>query len=214
MNTNIISSDRLSPAEILDDILISVVIDASGSMGHVREETRIAANDYIHELQSGTPVTFSLGFFNEKITWQIAEKPVDIVKDLKSRDYITCGGTHLYDAIGESIARVEVMDIPPVHPIIVIFTDGQDAGSHKYTSKMLTPMIQERQARGWRFIAFIVGKKARISAERVGFLPEDIAEYTGDATSTTKAFQRLAKSTKKLVEAVEMKALPSARFLV
>lgn len=214
MNTNIISSNRLSPAEVLDDVLISVVLDASGSMSNVREETRIAANEYIHELQSGTPVTFSLGVFNEKITWHVTEKAVDIVEDLKSRDYVTYGGTRLYDALGESIARVEAMDVPPVHPVIVIFTDGQDAGSREYTSKMLTPMIRERQARGWRFIAFIVGKKARISAEKVGFLPGDIAEYAGDAVSTKKAFQRLAESTKKLVEAVEMKALPSAKFLV
>jgi uncharacterized protein YegL len=213
MNTQITAAGRLSPQQVLEDVLISVSVDGSGSMRKVREETLKAANDYITELQSGTPITFSLAVFNSTVQWRVTEQPVDNVRPLRQTDYVPAGGTALYDAIGEQIERIEMMDVPPVHPVIVVFTDGDDLSSKKYTAKILKPMIDERRARGWRFVAFIVGQKARISTQAAGFLSEDLAEYSGDATSTKAAFKRLATSTKRLVDAIEMKALPPSKFL-
>lgn len=213
MNTQITAAGNLSPQQVLEDVIISIIVDASGSMKIVRDETRKAVNEYIGELQSGTPVTFSFGTFNNDIIWKVAEQPVDSVKPLAIRDYDPDGRTRLYDAIGESIQRIEMMDIPPVHPIVVVFTDGEDLGSRNYDAETLKPMIDERRARGWRFIAFVIGKTAKISTTTAGFLPEDTAEYSADGKSTQTAFKKLAASTKRLVNAVEKRALPPARFL-
>lgn len=213
MNTQITAAGNLSPQQVLEDVIVSLVLDASGSMNDVREETRKAVNDYIGELQSGTPVTFSFGTFNNKITWKIAEQPVDAVKPLGIRDYMPDGRTRLYDAIGEAISRIEAMDVPPVHPIVVVFTDGEDLGSQNHSAESLKPMIEERRARGWRFIAFVIGSNARVGTTAAGFLPEDMAEYSANGKSTLAAFKKLAASTKRLVDAVEKRALPPARFL-
>jgi uncharacterized protein YegL len=213
MNATITAANRLTPQEVLDDVAVTVLLDGSSSMDVIESATRAAANDYIAELQSGTAVTFSLACFADTVRWAIAGSPIDSVKPLTHADYSAYGNTALYDALGEAIERVEAMNVPPVHPVIAIFTDGDDTFSHRYTAALLKPMIEERRERGWRFIAFVAGDSAAKATGEVGILPADTAPYAGDAKSTKAVFKRLAASTKRLVEAVETKALPPATFL-
>jgi hypothetical protein len=193
MNTNIVSADRLSPTQLLEDVVIVMLLDGSSSMDEVELATRDAANDFIAELQAGTPVTFSTAKFATDVEWLITETPVD--------------------AIGEAIEHIEAMTIPPVYPVIAVFTDGDDTMSHRYDATTLAPMIADRRARGWRFIAFVSGADARTATQRAGFLAVDTAEYASNGAATKAAFRKLAASAKRLISAVEQKALPPANFL-
>jgi uncharacterized protein YegL len=213
MTHSITAAGRLTPAEVLDDVHVTLLLDESSSMVGVGDATRSAANDYIAELQSGTPVRFSLAVFGDDVTWRIKAASVDIVRPLATRDYRPMGMTALYDAIGQSIERIDAMDIPPVHPVVVVFTDGEDSSSAQYDADTLRALIEDRRRRGWRFIAFIAGDDAREAVEAVGMLSDDVAEYAANDASTKAAFRRLATSTKRLVDAVETMALPPAKFL-
>lgn len=213
MSNGLARSAKLSPAELKDDVIVVLLADESGSMNDVKEVTCNSINEYVGELQSGSSINFSLGTFSSTVEWLVTEESVDAVLPLDPSQYAPNGTTCLYDAIGEAIDRIENMGVPPVYPVVVVFTDGKDFGSLRYSSETLGPVIAECRGRGWRFIAFIVGDEARGSIESVGFLEGDVAEYDGDDKSTKAAFKKLAASTKRFVEAVEMKALPSARFL-
>ena len=213
MNTNIVSADRLSPAQVLEDVAIVMLLDGSSSMDDVEVATRDAANDFIAELQAGTPVTFSTAKFATDVQWLITETPVNAIVPLTERQYWTDGNTALYDAVGEAIEHIEAMMLPPVYPVIAVFTDGDDTMSHKYDAATLAPMIAERRTRGWRFIAFVSGGDARTATQRAGFLAVDTAEYASNGAATKAAFRKLAASAKRLISAVEQKALPPANFL-
>jgi len=213
MTHSITAAGRLTPAEVLDDVLVTLLVDESWSMLSLTDATRNSVNAYIGELQSGTPVRFSLAVFGDEVVWRIEAASVDVVRPLTEGDYGPTGMTALYDAIGESIERIDAMDIPPVHPIVVVFTDGEDSSSVRYDADTLGALVEDRRRRGWRFIAFIAGEDARAAVEAVGVLPDDVAEYAATDASTEAAFKRLATSTKRLVEAVETMALPPAKFL-
>ena len=201
MNTNIVSADRLSPAQVLEDVVIVMLLDGSSSMDDVEVATRDAANDFIAELQA------------TDVQWLITETPVNAIVPLTERQYWTDGNTALYDAVGEAIEHIEAMMLPPVYPVIAVFTDGDDTMSHKYDAATLAPMIAERRTRGWRFIAFVSGGDARTATQRAGFLAVDTAEYASNGAATKAAFRKLAASAKRLISAVEQKALPPANFL-
>jgi uncharacterized protein YegL len=209
-----LSPARLSAQEILEDVAQVVLIDDSGSMDSVEGVTRSSANDFLRELQSGSPVRMSLATFGDAIRFIAKEQPVDFVKPLTPTTYRANGAcTLLYDAIGEAIEHVEAMTVPPVHPVVVVFTDGMDTSSQRYSAATLKPMIELRRLLGWRFIAFVIGHNPREATEAAGFLPDDTFEYSG-GPGTKAAFRKLAASMKRLTEAVATKALPPAKFLV
>ena len=203
--------DRL---RVIEDVSITVLLDASSSMHHVADETRQSANDYIGELQSGASVTLSIAAFADKITWLVDNTPSDTVGPLTTTHYRARGDTAFHDAIGEAIERIEAMEIPPVHPVVVVFTDGEDTASVKYDAEQIKAMIALRRMCGWRFIAFVVGHRAAQATQAAGFLKVDTAPYSGDGPGVQRAFKQLAASTKRLITAVERKALPPATFLV
>jgi uncharacterized protein with von Willebrand factor type A (vWA) domain len=210
MSAIILAQDRL---RVKEDVAFILAVDRSGSMKKVEKATRDAVNKYIAELQSGAPITFSIATFASTTKWVVSETSVDFVEPLTLADYQASGPTALYDTIGASIKKMENMEVLPVHPVIVVFTDGEDSCSTNYDAAKLKPMIEARRKLGWRFIAFVVGQEAVAATEAAGFLPGDTAPYAGDDAATRAAFELLATSTKLLITAVVTHALPPASFL-
>jgi Mg-chelatase subunit ChlD len=209
-NVVISPEDRL---RVIEDVSITVLLDASGSMYGVEKATRDSANRYVEELNTGAPVTLSLATFSDDVKWVVSEIPSDAVRPLTKTHYRADGDTKLYDSIGEAIERIDAMDVPPVHPVVVVFTDGHDNVSVRFDAEQIKDLIRQRRACGWRFIAFVSGSNAVQATARAGFLATDTSEYAANDKSTQVAFELLAASTKRLVTAVVKKALPPARFL-
>lgn len=198
---------------VIEDVSITLCVDESGSMHRVDAATLASVNSYIQSLHAGASVTLSIAPFGESVRWPVVGLPSDTVDPLTTADYHPAGKTALYDAVHQAIEKIDNMPIPPAHPVIVVFTDGRDTCS-KIDAATLKPMVvYRRDELNWRFVAFVIGAHAAEATEAAGFLPEDTASYSADDSSTQLAFQRLAKSTIRLAEAVKMHALPPAKFL-
>jgi hypothetical protein len=210
--TTTLAPARLSAQEILEDIAMVGLIDDSGSMEVVEGVTRSSFNEYLRELQAGSPVRMSLATFGDDVRFIAKERSVDFVRPLTPTTYRANGcSTVLYDAIGDAIEHVEAMKVVPVHPVIYVFTDGMDTSSQRYSAATLKPMIELRRLLGWRFIAFVIGQNPREATEAAGFLPSDTFDYSGPGTKA--AFRKLAAGMKRLTEAVATHALPPGNFL-
>lgn len=136
------------------------VIDQSGSMSGLREDTIGGYNNLIEE-QKKTPgkVSITTVFFNHVIDEICVGVDLNEVKPLKQSDYVPMGSTALYDAIGCTINDVQskIDDTNPVdrpkNVLFVIMTDGEENSSIRYKKDEIVKMITHQQkGHGWEFV--------------------------------------------------------------
>jgi GH24 family phage-related lysozyme (muramidase) len=149
---------------------IIVVLDKSGSMGSVKDDTIGAYNGFLEDQkkQPGecgiTLVTFD---FSSQTLYQgglVGAHPLTPV------NYVPGGGTALLDAVGDTIESCgkrfddRPADKKPQRVICVILTDGQENASRRRTRQEVFAMIQE-QTNTWGWIFTYLGANVDAFAE-------------------------------------------------
>jgi hypothetical protein len=121
-----------------DTTLVTFLLDRSGSMGKIWDETIGGFNVYLETLQKGgTAIKFTLLQFDTGgIDKCCVADPVANVKPLDRMSYQPRGGTPLIDAAFKTIAAVEDSlakydTVPKV--IVCIQTDGEENSSTEHT---------------------------------------------------------------------------------
>lgn len=139
---------------------ISFVLDASGSMGSILNDTIGGFNSFL-ESQKEAPgkATFSLTTFNTLVKLVYSFQPIKEVRALNNVSYIPGGGTALYDAIGSTIigcgAKLAAMEESdrPEKVVIVILTDGEENSSREFSYEKIQDMIKLQSGTyNWEFI--------------------------------------------------------------
>jgi len=134
----------------------------------------------------------------------ISMKNLQEVNSLTESDFVPRGGTPLLDAIGETILKLD-HDWQEYHPdkcIVVIYTDGQENSSVKFTRPQIKQLIEARQGTGkWAFLFLGANIDAVGEATSMGIWAQNAAQYTNDgiglraAYSTTSATVSAMRST-------------------
>ncbi len=131
-------------------IKIVMLLDSSGSMNVLKNETISAYNKFVaSQKELDGSATFTLYDFGSAVDTQ---QTVDIskVQDLNAFSYRPSGGTALYDAIGKAIS-VEVKN--GSSGIIAILTDGEENSSKLFKKEQVASMIKEaEESNGWQVI--------------------------------------------------------------
>ena len=135
---------------------IAFVIDKSGSMNKIREQTINNINEQLDTLEDAATadqedkihmVTFN-GKVSEPVRWLVAER-------FTEEDYEPRGNTALLDAVGKTITTlqdIEVADDEDVSYLLVILSDGQENTSKEYNRTQVSSMIKELEEQGnWTF---------------------------------------------------------------
>ena len=152
---------------------VSFLLDETGSMHDIKQDTIGGFNTYIETLQQGdADILFSLVTFNSNDTKRryVAE-PVREVAPLTAHDYRPEAMTPLIDAAVKIIkatdeAVVHRGDDPKV--VIVMQTDGRENVSVEYTRPDLAALIKEKKAAGWEFVFLGAGLDAFEAARDAG----------------------------------------------
>lgn len=151
---------------------ISVVLDKSGSMGSILNDTIGGFNVFLNtQKEAPGEATFSLTTFNTMVHLNYGFKPIGSVEELSTASYTPGGGTALYDAIGltingcgEKLAAMKEADRPE-KVILVIITDGEENSSREFSYQKVQEMIKNQQDKySWEFV--FLG--ANIDAKRIG----------------------------------------------
>lgn len=145
-------------SDIGKKILVNVILDRSGSMGVIRESTRTGYNDYLRELRQDKTTEYSITLTQfdapgiaPELTVLYLDKPLAEVEDLKEDEYVPRGSTPLYDAIGETLRRVEGKENG--RPVLdVVITDGQENFSKEFSKESIKALIKEKEAKGHTFV--------------------------------------------------------------
>lgn len=144
-------------------IYYQLILDRSGSMERVREQTISSFNEQISAIRQlvkdfpEQPVRVSLTLFNDRIDFLLQEQEPQAIQPLTRKDYEPNSTTSLLDAIGMSVTRLqtkiqEQLTAGEAEVIVVILTDGHENSSRNYHLAQIAGLIRELEATGnWKF---------------------------------------------------------------
>lgn len=153
---------------------IIFVIDKSGSMGHLTNDTIGGFNSFVESQKDGTKTTLTTVLFDT--SWKILHNGSDVyeIEPMTTKDYIAGGGTAMLDAIGETINNVqdrhdELGEEKPDNVLFVITTDGEENSSRKFTKSQIEKMIKHQtNGHGWTFMFLGANMDAVKEASSIG----------------------------------------------
>ena len=125
---------------------ITFVLDETGSMWGVRDDTIGGFNTYITDLRNNLKhVRFSLLKFNSnKKEWIHDKIGLSKVALLSEKTYIPTDGTPLWDAFGAAITRMETIELEPDDKVIIsVLTDGMENSSVEFDASTIKALIEK-----------------------------------------------------------------------
>ena len=139
------------------------ILDMSGSMSNVRNETIDSYNAHIEKIKSmqrefpDQLFLISLCLFNDGQKNVLVEMPVIEVKSITVEDYRPDNSTALLDSIGKCVTRIRrehhrKITKNEASVVTVIITDGEENSSRHFSYPDISRLIMELEETGkWSF---------------------------------------------------------------
>ena len=136
---------------------ITFVLDETGSMGCLQNETISNFNEYINTLQNNlkNEVHFNLLMFNSsKMEWCFKDMSINDVPELNVDLYKPNHMTPLWDAVAKAILHTEesVKNEKDAKVIMTILTDGYENMSKEFKPKQVKEMIESHKDWAFNFL--------------------------------------------------------------
>lgn len=170
---------------------VSFLLDESGSMSAVLNDTIGGFNTYVDTLKELKGVRFTLTKFGgDRVDIVHSKVKRKKIKHLTTETYKPLGWTPLYDAIGRTVGESG-------KGLFIIMTDGQENSSREYTKETIFNLIQQKQEEGWEFVFLGADQESYEAGLRLG--TRVAAQYNpknmGETFSTVSAGTRQYSST-------------------
>ncbi len=187
-----------------DDLIdITIVLDRSGSMEAVREDT-IGGFDAFLEEQKAVPGDASLTLvqFDDKYEVLYEGKRLQDAPALSTRTFVPRGSTALLDAIGRAVnatgarlaAQRESERAGKV--LFVIMTDGEENASREFSSRQVFDMItHQREKYQWEVVFIGANQDAVATGASYGIPKANALNYAATPAGTRGANATLSKAT-------------------
>ena len=174
---------------------VTFLLDRSGSMNAIKQETIGAFNAYLNGLEADG-ITFTLVQFDSGgIDKMCVRVPVAQAPRLDDNNFQPRGYTPLIDAAYRTIKAVEESVDGDSKVIICIQTDGEENASREYDWAALNKLIKEKSASGWQFNFLGAGIDAYSQGAKMGIARADTMSYDStDAKKSLAAFSTRAES--------------------
>jgi hypothetical protein len=182
--------------------LITFLLDRSGSMESVRDDTIGAFNAYLDDLKAevGVDLIFNLVQFNGQGLEKVCvRRPVSEVHRLDRNSYVPRGSTPLIDAAYTTIKAIEASlnGDAETKVVICIQTDGEENASEEHNWDELSALVKEKRALGWQFNFMGAGIDAYDQGARMGIAADQTLSYDPkDPVANKAAFMAAAESTR------------------
>jgi VWFA-related protein len=157
-----------------------VAIDISGSMTPAMPKLKMAVKQFLGEVPARDPVTL-LGF-NDTI-FPVTRSKTDPADRIKAVDRLApWGSTALYDVI---LRGIEMLGTRAGRKALVIFTDGEDQGSHATIGAV------ERRLQSSDVTLYMIGQGRGVTLDQLKRVMERLAEPTGGRAFFTDSIDEL-----------------------
>ncbi len=193
--------------EVKEKTIINFVLDESGSMLSRQASVIEGFNKYIRSMRQerveNRSILVTLTKFNTdqvghpQIRVEYLAKDIDEVPLLDNNNYTPSGGTPLYDAIGETVVRLnKELKGEKGEPgiLFVIMTDGEENESKEWKDKAkIAQVIQDKETEGWTFVYLGADQNAWAQAGAIGLNIGNVMSFHSHAYGQT--FDNLAHQT-------------------
>ncbi len=180
--------------------LITLLLDRSGSMASIKDDTIGGFNAYVDTLKAADAgdIDFTfLQFDSNSIDKICIAVPLSHAPRLDERNYVPGASTPLIDAAYKTIKAVEkALDGRPADSkiIVCIQTDGQENCSTEHTWHDLNLLIKEKTAAGWQFNFMGTGIDAYAQGAQMGIAADNTISTGRDSQSVRASFAANAKN--------------------
>lgn len=169
--------------KILDVVFI---LDKSGSMAGSEDHTISSFNEYLEsEKKNNFDTRITTVLFSNTYNYLYERKFAKNVKPLTKKDYYVGGCTALYDALGNSINRLEQEGIEKA--LFIIITDGYENASKEYNKEIVSKLIKKHKE--WEFIYIGADIDSFAAGGDIGIKKDRIASYRKDKKGTSTLFK-------------------------
>jgi hypothetical protein len=198
-----------------EKLYVHVILDRSGSMEQRRDATIAAFNGYVTELagQSTAATRLSLTIFDsDGIDLVIDTARIGDVKPLTRDDFVPRALTPLYDAVGQTVLKVDKVTLLPAERVaLAILTDGLENASREFTAQTIKAMLSQRQSQhNWLVQYLGANQDAWAAAADIGVDHLTAASY--DVQAVHQALAMSAASVKRFRAAPAPAARMAASF--
>lgn len=181
---------------------IVFILDRSGSMGHLTNDTIGGFNSFIEQQkqEEGEAILTTVLFDDQ---YDVLHDGVDLneIQQLTNKEYYARGMTALLDAIGKTIntvhSRLENTDekYRPSKVIFVITTDGEENCSKEFTREQIKKLVEKQtKEHDWQFLFLGANIDAISTAQSFGISGQFAANYTASSVGTDSLYATLSKS--------------------
>ncbi len=183
---------------------INVVLDRSGSMASLTQDTIGGFNTFLKE-QKTVPgeALFTLAQFDHEYELVHDCVPIADVPELNTTSYVPRGSTALLDALGRTILATGIKlaamkeEDRPSKVIFVVLTDGQENHSKEHTHAKIMEMIKHQtDAYKWQFVYLGANQDAIQAGSTMGFTYGTNSSYNYNATKggTRRSYRLISES--------------------
>lgn len=178
------------------------IIDRSGSMSGLEADTIGGFNSTIEsQREKGGKVYVSTVLFDHESYVLHDRVDIENVEKMTRRNYQVRGSTALYDAIGDTMKKIEMIhryirpeDVPE-HTIFVITTDGMENASCRYTQRMIKTRITRAQKEcGWEFIFLGANIDVAQTADDLGIRRDRATNYKNDPKGVDASYRTMNRA--------------------
>ena len=178
---------------------IAVVLDRSGSMNNVKDDTIGGFNQFLEDQKKEEgEATLTLAQFDNQ--YELLEEFTDIgeVALLDDKTFVPRGRTALRDAIGRTIttvgadlAKMDEADRPS-KVVVVVLTDGHENASREFSGDDIKALVEQQQNDyKWEFVFIGANQDAVLVGGSLGFDRGKSVTYASTSVGTHKAFGML-----------------------
>lgn len=138
----------------------ALVLDQSGSMEFLKKEVVSSFNEQVdlimklREENEGTDIKVTLCVFNSKVDFKYTGEDVDNLGKLTMKDYCPNSTTALYDAMGQTMLRLQETKKPEDKVFLAVFTDGLENSSREYSAADIRSKVKQAEKDGWEIRFF------------------------------------------------------------
>ncbi len=198
---------------------IGMVLDASGSMKSLKEDTKGSFIGFLDAQRKPAGKTvFDLWQFNDKVGHIVDGAELATVGDDVMDGYRCSGMTAMNDAICTAIDRLgeKFAAMPeterPENVIVAIITDGHENASKEFTSDDVKKRIaRQSEHYRWEFVFLAANQDAVMAGSRLGLAPDQCADFGANADGMRTVAAILADRTDRSRQNAVARRLPAKK---
>src|SRR5215213_866596 len=180
---------------------ITIILDRSGSMESVKQDTIGGFNNFLGEQQKVEgEASLSLVQFDDQYEVVYEDKDIVSADRLTEATFQPRGSTALFDAVGRTInslgRRLAALaeEMRPDKVLLVIMTDGFENASQEFTAAKISEMINhQRSVYNWEFMFIGANQDAVLSAREIGIQASAALTYAANSEGIGIAYSLAAK---------------------